>query len=265
MEIYKKSMEIVVTICHLCAMLKMRCSPDYSCEDCPELGVFPSLSFLLYVIFNENNSLSIYLKNGHIKQLNEFLNTEDSSIGFWIELANKAVQVLESISLKVLNLFCQNLAGIIIRIIRYHRSIPEDAINNPNLCHENVARFKRLLDSLHYKNNVVVMTDCTILKSRLQYSTNLGCIVRSTLDQNNCKIETYDNIYKKISDIKQRNVIAKYVKIYVLQVPLSRFSLVIVILIPTGNNSANKILVLHQKLIDIAADFELPIISIRSD
>lgn len=36
-------------------------------------------------------------------------------------------------------------------------------------------------------------------------------------------------------------------------------------LIPTGNDSAKNILALHQKLIDIAADFELPIISIGSD
>ncbi|UZO10453.1 uncharacterized protein OCT59_002035 [Rhizophagus irregularis] len=46
---------------------------------------------------------------------------------------------------------------------------------------------------------------------------------------------------------------------------LPRFPPVIVALIPTGNDSANKILALHQKLIDIAADFELPIISIGSD
>ncbi|PKB97069.1 hypothetical protein RhiirA5_279367 [Rhizophagus irregularis] len=170
--------------------------------------------------------------------------------------------VLGSISLKALDLFRQNLAGMTIRTIR---SISEDAINNPDLCHENVARFKRLLDSLHYKGPVVAMTDCTILKSGLQYSTNLGCIVGSTLDRNDCKIETYDDIYKKISDIKQRNAIAKYVRVYVLQVPLPRFPPVIVALIPTGNDSANKILALHQKLIDIAADFELPIISIRSD
>lgn len=36
-------------------------------------------------------------------------------------------------------------------------------------------------------------------------------------------------------------------------------------LIPTGSDSAEKILALHQKLINIAANFELPIISIGSD
>ncbi|CAG8855174.1 22756_t:CDS:2, partial [Gigaspora margarita] len=89
--------------------------------------------------------------------------------------------ILESISLKALDLFCQNLA--------------DDVINNPDLCYENVVRFKRLLDILHYK----------------------GCIVGSTLNCNHCKIETYDNIYNKISDIKQKNAVAKYVRAYVLQ------------------------------------------------
>ncbi|GET62118.1 hypothetical protein GLOIN_2v1782856 [Rhizophagus irregularis DAOM 181602=DAOM 197198] len=105
--------------------------------------------------------------------------------------------VLGSISLKALDLFCQNLAGMTIHTIRYYRSISEDTINNLDLYYENVVQFKRLLDSLHYKGPV--------------------------------------------------------------------FSLVIVALIPTGNDSAKKILAFHQKLIDIAADFKLPIISIRSD
>ncbi|CAG8474695.1 5005_t:CDS:2 [Gigaspora rosea] len=49
------------------------------------------------------------------------------------------------------------------------------------------------------------------------------------------KIKTYDNIYNKISNINQKNAVAKYVRAYVLQ------------------------------LIDIVADLELHIISIGSD
>lgn len=74
------------------------------------------------------------------------------------------------------------------------------------------------MDSLNYKGPVVAMTDCTVLKAGLQYSTHLGCIVGTTLDQNECKIENYDDIYHKISYIKQKNAIAKYVRIYILQV-----------------------------------------------
>ena len=62
------------------------------------------------------------------------------------------------------------------------------------------------------------MTDCTKIKVRLQYSSSLGCIVGSTLNQKDCKIETYDDIYNKVFDIKQENAVAKYVRAYVLQV-----------------------------------------------
>jgi hypothetical protein len=62
------------------------------------------------------------------------------------------------------------------------------------------------------------MTDCTKLKAGLQYSSNLGCIVGSILDRNDCKIEIYDDIYDKISNIKQKNAIANYVRAYILQV-----------------------------------------------
>ncbi|CAG8855526.1 42995_t:CDS:1, partial [Gigaspora margarita] len=72
-----------------------------------------------------------------------------------------------------------------------------NVINNPDLCYENVVCFKRLLDTLYYNGPVVVMTDCTKLKARLQYPSSLGCIVGSTLNHNHCKIETYDDIYKR--------------------------------------------------------------------
>ncbi|CAG8826962.1 1769_t:CDS:1, partial [Gigaspora rosea] len=80
----------------------------------------------------------------------------------------------------------------------------------------NVAQFKRFLNAVHYKGPVVAMTDCTKLKAGLQYSSNLGCIVGTTLNKNDCKIETYDDIYNKVSNIKQVNAIAKYVRVYIL-------------------------------------------------
>ncbi|CAB4445037.1 unnamed protein product [Rhizophagus irregularis] len=174
--------------------------------------------------------------------------------------------ILESISLKALDLFRQNLAGMTIRrTIRRHRSTSENAINNPDLCYENVARFKRLLDVLNYKGPVAAMTDCTKLKTGLQYSSKLGCIVRSTLDHSDCKIEIYDDIYDTVSNIKNKNAIVKDVRIYVLQVPLLKFPPIVVALIPTGNDNAEKVFALHQKLIDIATRLDIHIISIGSD
>jgi hypothetical protein len=48
-------------------------------------------------------------------------------------------------------------------------------------------------------------------------------------------------------------------------VPLPKFPPIIVALIPTGNDNAEKIFALHQKLIEIATNLELHIISIGSD
>ncbi|CAG8781554.1 4269_t:CDS:2, partial [Gigaspora margarita] len=140
-----------------------------------------------------------------------------------------------------------------------------NVINNPDLCYENVAHFKRLLDTLHYKSPILAITDCTKVKSELQFSSSLGCIVGLTLNQNDCIIKTYDDIYDKVSNIKQKNAISKYVRVYALQVPFLKFLSIIVALIPNGNDNSKKIFALYQKLIKIAANLELHIISIGSD
>ncbi|CAG8816616.1 9723_t:CDS:2 [Gigaspora margarita] len=132
----------------------------------------------------------------NLKYSNEFLNF---------------LVILGSISLKALNLFHQNLTGITIRTKH-----SDNAINNSDLCYKNVAHFKRLLDILYYKGPVVAMTDCTKVKSGLHFSSSLDCIVESTLNQNDCIIKTYNDIYDKVSNIKQKNAIAKYVRVYAL-------------------------------------------------
>jgi hypothetical protein len=46
---------------------------------------------------------------------------------------------------------------------------------------------------------------------------------------------------------------------------LLKFSPIVVALIPTGNDNAEKVFALHQKFIDIVIRFDIHIISIRSD
>ncbi|CAG8553684.1 25038_t:CDS:10, partial [Racocetra persica] len=221
--------------------------------------------------YYNNDPLLSYLKNNHIKQLHNILfDGNSSSKEFWTEFSEKANEgVFEQ------KLVFKGLCYIMLQATerekqdkefgRHYRRISDNVINNPDLCYENVAHFKRLLDTLHYQGPVVAMTDCTKIKVGLQYSSSLGCIVGSTLNQKDCKIETYDNIYNKVSDIKQENAVAKYVRAYVLQVPLSKFLPIIVALILTRSDNSEKIFVLHKKFIDIAADLEIHIISIGSD
>jgi len=56
-----------------------------------------------------------------------------------------------------------------------------DTLTNPDLCFENVARFKRLLDRINYKGLIAAMSDNTKLKSHFHYLTQLECIIGSTL------------------------------------------------------------------------------------
>jgi hypothetical protein len=96
----------------------------------------------------------------------------------------------------------------------------EDQLTNPDLCYENVARFKRLIDSIKYDGPIAAMTDNTKLKSRLRYSSQLGCIVGSTLPIDDTKIDKYGDIPIIINNIKKENAIAKDVRAYILQVSL---------------------------------------------
>ena len=62
------------------------------------------------------------------------------------------------------------------------------------------------------------MMDNTKLKSRLWYSSNLGCIVGSILSKEEAKVEVYNDIPRIINKIKLENGMAKNVCAYILQV-----------------------------------------------
>ena len=69
-----------------------------------------------------------------------------------------------------------------------------DYLTDSDLCYQNVARFKRLINTLHYESPIAAMTDNTKLKPGLRYSPQLGCIIGSTLNNNEIKISDYDQI-----------------------------------------------------------------------
>lgn len=98
------------------------------------------------------------------------------------------------------------------------RSNNEDRLTNPELYFENVARFKRLIDTIGYNGPIAAMTDNTKLKERLRYSSILGCIIGSTLPKEETVINVYSDIPSTIAKIKEKNAIAKDVRAYLLQV-----------------------------------------------
>ncbi|RGB31607.1 hypothetical protein C1646_763854 [Rhizophagus diaphanus] len=148
--------------------------------------------------------------------------------------------ILEGFSSRALDLFRQNLEGRTIQSIRQLRRNSEVCLTNPDLCYENVARFKRLVDSIQYNGPIVAMTDNTKLKPHIP------------------------NI---ISKIKNEKAIAKDVHIYMLQIPLPKFPPIIIALIPNkGNENSKTISQLHKKLIqEITPQLGIHILSIGSD
>jgi hypothetical protein len=96
----------------------------------------------------------------------------------------------------------------------------EDYLTNSELCFENVARFKLLIDTINYDSPIASMTDNTKLKERLRYSPILGCIIGSILSENKTKINVYGDIPNVINKIKEQNAIAKDVRAYILQVQI---------------------------------------------
>ncbi|RHZ54540.1 hypothetical protein Glove_426g102 [Diversispora epigaea] len=150
--------------------------------------------------------------------------------------------VLGTVSPRALELFRQNLVGRSIQNIRKLRANSSDTLTNPDLCFENVARFKRFLDKINYKGPIAAMSDNTKLKPSLRYSSRLGCII-------------------------DKKAIANYVRVYILQIPLPKFPPVIIALIPNnGKDSADNIANIHKKLIlEIAPQLNISILSIGSD
>ncbi|CAB4402243.1 unnamed protein product [Rhizophagus irregularis] len=175
--------------------------------------------------------------------------------------------ILGGISSRALDLFQQNLEGRTIQSIRQLRRNDEDYLTNPELCYENVARAKRLIDTINYNGPICAMTDNTKLKPRLRYSPNLGCIIGSVLSKEETIVNVYNDIPKVINNVKSENGIAKNVRAYILQIPLPAFPPIIIALIPNkGADTADSILQLHKRLImEIASQLSLHILSLGSD
>ncbi|RGB37430.1 hypothetical protein C1646_756961 [Rhizophagus diaphanus] len=243
-----------------------------------------NLKFTLKFYF-ENNPLKKHLQNQDLWEIWSIIK-DNYDTNIWITLADKALKgtfkekpvftglyftnfliILGSLSIRALDLFCQNLEGRTIQNIRKLQTNNEDTLTNPNLSFENVAKFKRLVDVLNYQGPIVAMSDNTKLKPALYYNPVLGCIVGLTLSVEQTKINTYEDIQPIINDIKMKKAIAKDVRAYILQILLPNFSPVVIALIAnSGTDNMTTITSFHQELLtQIASQLNLPILSIGSD
>ncbi|CAG8788506.1 42886_t:CDS:2, partial [Gigaspora margarita] len=150
-------------------------------------------------------------------------NKSNKNLKYSEEFTNFLV-ILGGISSRALDIFRQNLENRSIQILRRNNN---EYLTNSELCYENVAKFKKLIDTINYNGPIAAMTDNTKLKLGLRYSSNLGCIIESVLSNEETKINIYSDISRIINKIKTEDRIAK-------SVPLPAFPPIVIALIPNN-------------------------------
>ncbi|CAG8602206.1 26999_t:CDS:2 [Dentiscutata erythropus] len=110
----------------------------------------------------------------------------------------------------------QNLAGRAIQNIRLHHAYSPYALYDPELCFENIALVKRLVNTIEYAGPIIAMSDNTKIKERLGFSSIFGCIVGSMLLTESTRVFIYEDVHQIVDMIKSRNAIASQVHVYLL-------------------------------------------------
>ncbi|KAJ7080860.1 hypothetical protein C8R44DRAFT_754213 [Mycena epipterygia] len=148
----------------------------------------------------------------------------------------------------------------------------EDALQNPELIYENIARAKRLADSIEYTGPVAVAGDCTKVRKRLTYSNDFGGhILGGVLPFLECIAEDREDIEQVMQKIQKAKAEASQVRAILIKVaiyfiPLPHIPPQVVALLPTdGKDNAAKIVEQNLKLLQMAAELSLPIISFAAD
>ncbi|KAJ6549173.1 hypothetical protein B0H10DRAFT_2243009 [Mycena sp. CBHHK59/15] len=137
------------------------------------------------------------------------------------------------------------------RQLRALVSKSEDALQNPYLIYENMARVRCLVDSLKYTSPVAVAGDCTKVRKRLTYSPEFGGhILGGVLPFEECVVESPEEIDAVIKKITKAKAEATQVRAILVKVPLPHVHPQVVALIPTdGKDDAAKIIEGNLKLL----------------
>ncbi|CAG8805380.1 14494_t:CDS:10, partial [Gigaspora margarita] len=224
------------------------------------LDLFPKEFSSKKLDCSQKHQLNCQLYAEAVWKIDHDYNKSNTTSDIWIKLAEKGVQGAFN-KKPVFEGLCNIMLQAVIR--------KEKNMSKRNLKYTD--EFKNFLD---YRSNsedmltdpTLSMTDNTKLKLRLLYSSLIGYIIGSTFANNETNIKIYNNISVIINKIKENNVVAKYIRVYILQVLLPKFPSVIIALLPNlGFDKTETILNIHKLLLDFAQELKLYIISIGSD
>ncbi|CDO76768.1 hypothetical protein BN946_scf185028.g19 [Trametes cinnabarina] len=142
-----------------------------------------------------------------------------------------------------------------------------DVLSKPDLDYENVARVKRLMDLLKYNGPVAVAGDCTKVRQRLSYSNDHGShVLGSTLSLEDCAIAEVDDITRLVERVKKEKQYASQVRAILVKIPLPQIPPLVIALQPTkGNDDAASIYALNLKLLEMAEQLDIKVVSLAAD
>lgn len=160
----------------------------------------------------------------------------------------------------------------------------DDALTNPHLIFENMARVKRLVDAMKYTGPITVAGDCTKVRQRLSYSTDFGShVLGSLLPLEECEVDEPEEIDGIIAEIKKQKAIASQTRaivgkvcthdycpnqigININQIPLPEYPPIVIALIPAnGKDTAEVIHEQHMLLLKMAERLDLKVLVLAAD
>ncbi|KAF8161385.1 hypothetical protein B0H34DRAFT_796185 [Crassisporium funariophilum] len=158
--------------------------------------------------------------------------------------------------------------GPSVRHLRALVSKSIDALQNPYLIFENVARVKRYVDSINYKGPIIVGSDCTKVRKRLNFSTQHGLshILGTVFDLSEVEVEDEDDLEEIVERTIKKNAHATQARAIISRVPLPGCPSIVVALLPTnGKEDADTIHGQHLKLQAMARQVNLPLTALAAD
>ncbi|KAJ3502810.1 hypothetical protein NLJ89_g8719 [Agrocybe chaxingu] len=154
--------------------------------------------------------------------------------------------------------------------VRHLRSLvtkSSDALQNPYLIFENVARVKRYVDSVKYTGPILVGSDCTKVRKRLNFSTQHGShILGTTLDLAEVEVDSVEDIDEIVERTVRQKAHATQVRAILARIPLPNCPPLVIALLPnSGKENADDIHGHHLKLQAMASQLKLPLIAFAAD
>ncbi|KAF8156205.1 hypothetical protein K438DRAFT_2076139 [Mycena galopus ATCC 62051] len=136
----------------------------------------------------------------------------------------------------------------------------EDTLTNPYLIFENMARVKRLADSVNYTGPIAVAGDCTKVRKHLTFSTDFGGhILGSVWELKDCIADDPEDIERVMNKITKEKAEAS--QLAIPHIP----PLAVALIATDGKDDAQKIVALQIKLLKMAAELSLPVVSFAAD